>query len=53
MKNIKDKIKEIEKVTLIENEEDGTKKYMIEGKKDIDLRKTIFSEIAKENITIF
>ena len=53
MKDIKDKIKEIEKVTLIENEEDGTKKYIIEGKKDIDLRKTIFNEFAKESITIF
>ena len=53
MKDIKDKIKEIEKVTLIENEEDGTKKYIIEGKKDIDLRKTIFNEFVKESITIF
>lgn len=53
MKDIKTKIKDIEKVELIEENEDGTKQYMIEARKDIDLRKTIFSEFAKENITIF
>ena len=53
MKDIKDKIKDIEKVELIEENEDGTKEYMIEAKQDVDLRKTIFSEFAKENITIF
>ena len=53
MKDIKNKIKDIEKVELIEENEDGTKQYMIEARKDIDLRKTIFSEFAKENITIF
>ena len=53
MKDIKDKIKDIEKVELVEENEDGTKEYMIEAKQDVDLRKTIFSEFAKENITIF
>ena len=53
MKDIKDKIKDIEKVELVEENEDGTKEYMIEAKHDVDLRKTIFSEFAKENITIF
>ena len=53
MKNIKDKIKDIEKIDLVEDLHDGTKKYVIEAKGDIDLRKTIFSEFAKENITIF
>ena len=53
MKDIKNKIKDIEKVELIEENEDGTKQYMIEAKKDVDLRKTIFSEFAKESITIF
>ena len=52
-KDIKDKIKDIEKVELVEENEDGTKEYMIEAKQDVDLRKTIFSEFAKENITIF
>ena len=32
---------------------DGTKQYMIESNTDNDLRKIIFSELAKENITIF
>ena len=53
MKDIKNKINDIEKVELIEENDDGTKQYMIEAKKDVDLRKTIFSEFAKENITIF
>ena len=51
--NMKDKIKDIQKLELITENEDGTKQYMIEGQGDIDLRKTIFSEFAKENITIF
>ena len=29
------------------------KQYLIEADKDVDLRKKIFSEFAKENITIF
>ena len=53
MKNIKDKIKDIQKIELVGENEDGTKEYMIEAKQDVDLRKTIFSEFAKENITIF
>ena len=51
--NMKDKIKDIQKLELITENEDGTKQYMIEAQGDIDLRKTIFSEFAKENITIF
>lgn len=50
---IKEKIKDIKKIELIEKNEDGTKQYMIEANGEIDLRKTIFSEFAKENITIF
>ena len=50
---MKDKIKDIQKLELITENEDGTKQYMIEAQGDIDLRKTIFSEFAKENITIF
>ena len=53
MKDIKEKIKDNKKVELVEENEDGTKEYMIEAKQDVDLRKTIFSEFAKENITIF
>ena len=51
--SMKDKIKDIQKLELIKENEDGTKQYMIEAQEDIDLRKTIFSEFAKENITIF
>ena len=51
--SMKDKIKDLQKLELIKENEDGTKQYMIEAQEDIDLRKTIFSEFAKENITIF
>lgn len=53
MKEIKNKIKDIKRLELIEKNEDGTTQYMIESSENIDLRKTIFSELAKENITIF
>ena len=53
MKDIKEKIKEIEKLELVEENEDGTKQYMIESKDGVDLRKILFTELAKENITIF
>ena len=42
---MKDKIKDIQKLELITENEDGTKQYMIEAQGDIDLRKTIFSLI--------
>ncbi|MFR2571170.1 MAG: ABC transporter ATP-binding protein [Clostridia bacterium] len=51
--NMKDKISEIEKIELVQENEDGTKQYLIETQKDVDIRKKIFSEFAKENITIF
>ena len=53
MNIIKDKIEKVKKVELLKENEDGTKQYMIEAEGDIDLRKTIFAEFAKENITIF
>ena len=53
IKTIKDKIKEIKNITLVQENEDKTKQYLIEADKDIDLRKKVFSEFAKENITIF
>ncbi len=46
-------IKEIKKIKLIEKLEDGTKKYIIEAENEVDLRKIIFSEFAKQNIIIF
>ena len=51
--NIKDKIKEIKNIELVQENEDGTKEYLIEADKNVDLRKKVFSEFAKENITIF
>lgn len=53
MKDIKEKIEEIEKLELVKENEDGTKQYMIESKDGEDLRKILFTELAKENITIF
>ena len=53
MKGIKEKIKNIKTIELVEENEEGTKQYMIESNEKVDLRKTIFSEFAKENITIF
>ena len=53
MENVKEKIKEITRLKLLENNEDGTKQYIIESEENIDLRKTLFTELAKENITIF
>ena len=53
IETIKDKIKEIKNIKLVQENEDKTKQYLIEADKDVDLRKTIFSEFAKENITIF
>lgn len=53
MANIKQKIEDIKTIELIKENEDGTKRYMIESEKDIDLRKILFTELAKENITIF
>ena len=53
IEGMKDKIKEIRKIELVQENEDKTKQYLIEADKDTDLRKKIFSEFAKENITIF
>ena len=50
---IKNKIKEIKSVQITQKNDDGTKQYIIEAEGEIDLRKTIFNEFAKENITIF
>ena len=53
IESMKEKIKEIKNIELVQENEDKTKQYLIEADKDIDLRKKIFSEFAKENITIF
>ena len=53
MEQIKNEIPEIKEIKFIENQEDGTKKYEISADKDKDLRKKIFTECAKQEITIF
>lgn len=53
IKTTTDKITDIKNIELVEENEDGTKQYVIEAKGDTDLRKIIFAEFAKENITIF
>ncbi len=53
MNQIKKQIKEIKKLELTKKNEDGTKQYVIESDEDIDLRKRLFTELAKEDITIF
>lgn len=45
------KIAGIKEIKLVE-EKDQTKKYIIKGEKNEDLRKKIFNEFAKEGITI-
>ncbi len=49
---LKDKVKEIKEIKLIKENEDGTKRYELEMTTDIDLRKVIFKELAKDDITI-
>ena len=51
MENIE--IKGAKKIDLIKKNDDNTKEYRIIPEKDYDIRKTIFSDLAKENITIF
>lgn len=53
MKSIQEKVKDIKKIELVQENEDGTKQYVIEAKGKVDLRKIIFAELAKENITVF
>lgn len=48
-----EKIADIKNIELVQENEDGTKQYVIEANGEMDLRKTIFAEFAKENITIF
>ena len=52
MDAIKEKLQDIQEIKLIAENEDKTKKYMINANSDIDLRKKIFETFAKEGITI-
>lgn len=53
MQNLNTKIKEISKIELMKDNQDGTKQYLIYANQNIDLRKTLFDVLPKENITIF
>ena len=53
MANIKEKLNNVTDVELVAENEDKTKKYIIKGEKEVDLRKEIFETLAKEGITIF
>ena len=47
------KIQGAKKIELIKKNDDNTKEYRIIPEKDYDIRKSIFSDLEKENITIF
>ena len=53
MNNLKDKIREIDEIKLIKDNEDGTKQYLITSSSEIDLRKKLFDILPKEEIVIF
>ena len=53
VEEMKDKIKGVKSIKLIKTFEDKTRQYEIVGEEGINLNKSIFSEFAKENITIF
>ena len=53
MDNVKEKLNNVTDIELVSENDDKTKKYIIKGEKDIDLRKEIFEVLAKEGITIF
>lgn len=53
MPELSEKVEEISKVELVKDNEDGTKQYVVFPKDNIDLRKTLFDVLPKENITIF
>ena len=53
MSKLKEKIKEIDNVELVKDNEDGTKQYVITTASDIDLRKKLFEVLPKEEIVIF
>ena len=53
MKKLKQKIKEIDTIDFVKDNEDGTKQYVITTSSDIDLRKKLFEVLPKEEIVIF
>lgn len=53
MDTIKEKLENVQEISLIAENEDKTKKYMITATEGVDLRKNVFEVFAKEGITIF
>lgn len=53
MENIKDKIEQIKELSMVKDNEDGTKQYKIVSESEVDLRKKLFEVLPKEEITIF
>ena len=53
MKNLKEKIKEIETIEFKRDNNDGTKQYIVTSSSDVDLRKKLFEVLPKEEIVIF
>ncbi len=53
MLSIKDKLKDIQELEFIKDNEDGTKQYKIVSEEKVDLRKKLFEILPKEDITIF
>ena len=53
MEKLKDKIKEIDSVEFVKDNEDGTKQYVITYSAEVDLRKKLFEILPKEEIVIF
>ena len=53
METVKEKLDKVQEISLVTENEDKTKKYMITAEDGIDLRKKVFETFAKEGITIF
>lgn len=53
LQDVCSKIKEIKSVKLLNNNDDGTVRYLITAKADSDVRKELFNVLPKNDITIF
>lgn len=53
MKDLKNKIPEIENVEMVKDNKDGTKQFVITSNAEVDLRKKLFEVLPKQDITIF
>ena len=53
MASMQSKIKDIKEISMVKDNEDGTKQYKIVSEAQKDVRKTLFEILPKEGITIF